>query len=106
MRVVRVYHAGRSAGHRARERALLRAGIDLRLIVPSNWRGEGAESRLTESAVPIVELPVSRPGDVNRHRYVSDSDLRQAVMSFKPDLVDVHEEPLSRVMRQVLRLIP
>jgi glycosyltransferase involved in cell wall biosynthesis len=106
VRVVRVYHAGRSAGHRARERALVSAGVDVKLVVPSNWTEGGAELKLTDEPFDLVELEVTRPNDVNRHRYADGGALRRAILDFEPDLVDVHEEALSAVMRQVLTLLP
>ena len=101
MRIVRVYHAGRDGAHRARERALVALGVELRLIVPRSWpeRDNGIEGDTFE----IVELDVQRPGDVNRHTYADGSALRRAIEGFAPDIVDVHEEPFSLVTRQVLR---
>ena len=106
MRVVRVYHSGRSPGHRARERALVAAGVDLTLVIPSNWTEGGAEAALSPEAFPVIELPVKRPDDVNRHSYVSSTDLRSAILTAQPDVVDIHEEPFSSVMRQVLGVLP
>ena len=69
MRVLRVYHSGRDPAHRARDRALVEAGVDLTLVVPSAWPDGGAQRQLSAEPFRIVELEVRRPGDVNRHRY-------------------------------------
>jgi glycosyltransferase involved in cell wall biosynthesis len=98
MRVTRIYHAGRDSSHRARERALVEAGVDLRLIVPTEWPGV---DDLQGEEFEIIELPVSRPGDVNRHRYRETRTLQRAIAAGRPDIVDVHEEPFSAVGAQV-----
>ena len=53
----------------------------------------------------MLELPTSRPGDVNRHRHHT-SDIARVVGDFRPDIVDVHEEPFSSVGRQWLAATP
>ena len=103
IRVLRVYHAGRDAGHRRRERALHAAGVDLTLVVPTAWPDAGAQEVLTSEPFDVVQLPVTRAGDVNRHRYASPDDLRAVLDRFQPDLLDVHEEPFSLACRQWLR---
>lgn len=90
---------GRDGAHRARERALVTQGVELRLIVPRTWpeRDTGVDGEGFET----IELDVQRSGDVNRHTYAAA--LRQAIEGFAADVVDVHEEPFSLVTRQVLR---
>ena len=74
MRVLRVYHGGRIASHRARERALVAAGVDVTLVAPANW-GEGSAPELAGDPFPTIELTVKRAGDVNRHAYVSPAEM-------------------------------
>lgn len=100
VKVVRIYHAGRDEAHRARERALVAQGVELRLVVPTTWPGPGAG--VEDEPFDVVQLDVQRPGDVNRHRYSDDGALRRAISDWRPDVVDVHEEPVSVVARQVL----
>lgn len=100
MRVLRIYHAGRDPAHRARERALVDQGIDVRLVVPRMWPGPAGG--LADEPFEVVELDVHRAGDVNRHRYRDAAALRAMVRDWRPDVVDVHEEPVSVVARQVL----
>lgn len=106
MRVVRVYHGGRNRSHRARERALLAAGIDVTLVVPAAWPEQDAESRVTEEDFLIVELAVARPGDVNRHTYASSARLSRLISEVRPDVLDIHEEPFSVAARRWLRAAP
>lgn len=104
MRALRVYHAGRDAAHRARERALVAAGVDVTLVVPREW--SGGEVELSPEAFEIVELDVLRSGDVNRHRYASPSAIGRLLADLRPDVLDLHEEPFSSAARQWLRLAP
>ncbi len=103
MRVVRVYHAGRDAAHRGRERALAARGVEVTLVVPSAWPESGAEPVLSQEAFELVELPVRRGGDVNRHTYADGNALRRLLEERRPDVLDVHEEPVSLAARQWLR---
>jgi glycosyltransferase involved in cell wall biosynthesis len=102
MRVLRVYHAGRDPAHRRRERALVEAGVDVRLVVPTAWPDAGSEPLLGEEPFDVVQLEVARPGDVNRHRCVDGAAMRELMRSYRPDVLDVHEEPFSIAARQWL----
>jgi glycosyltransferase involved in cell wall biosynthesis len=106
VRVLRVYHAGRDRAHRARERALVRAGADVTLVVPRTWPGDGDERELSEEPFPIHELAVSRAGDVNRHRYAEPGRMRELLALLRPDVLDIHEEPFSIAGRQWLAAAP
>lgn len=106
MKVLRVYHGGRDAAHRARDRALVEAGVDLTTIVPAAWSEGGAEQVLSPEPWPVRELEVVRDGDVNRHRYARARDLRDVLNKETPDLVDLHEEPFAAVTRQWLSVVP
>ena len=103
MRVVRIYHAGRDTAHRERDRALVRAGVDLTLIVPAEWPGN--EAPIEDEPFEVVELPVLRPGDVNRHQYRDVDDITDVLDRVQPDVIDLHEEPFSSVAHQILRRI-
>lgn len=105
MRVLRIYHAGRDPGHRLRDRALVAAGVDVTLLVPSGWPDAVAQQALTEEQFPVVELAVGRPGDVNRHRYLDLVAVRNLIARVRPDVIDLHEEPVSVVTRQLLSII-
>lgn len=103
MNIVRVYHAGRDAAHRERDRALVRAGADVTLVVPSAWPGPDL---LEPEPFEVVEARVRRAGDVNRHTYVDPAVVARTVARVRPALVDLHEEPFSSVVHQVLRQLP
>ena len=103
IRVLRVYHRGRDRQHRARERALVEAGIDVTLVVPSAWPDAGAERCLSPEPFCVVDLPVARAGNVNRHLYVDGTAVRRLIEQTGPDVLDIHEEPFSRAAQQWLR---
>ena len=105
MRVLRIYHAGRDPGHRARERALVAAGVDLTLVVPRGWPDSGSQRDLPRENFRIVELPVSRGGDANRHVYTDTAALTGVLSDVRPNLIDLHEEPFSLATRQWLRVV-
>lgn len=73
-------------------------------MVPSVWDAESESA--AEPAVELIELEVSRPGDVNRHRYEDGSALARVVSNTEPELLDIHEEPFSIAARQWLRAAP
>jgi glycosyltransferase involved in cell wall biosynthesis len=106
IRVLRVYHAGRDPQHRARERALSEAGVDVTLLVPSEWPDPGSERCLSAESFRVVELPVRRAGNVNRHIYAAGSAIRQLIDEVRPDVLDIHEEAFSAVARQWLHATP
>ena len=106
MRVLRVYHAGRDPAHRNRERALVADGIDLTLAVPSAWPEPGMGHELSGEPFRIVEQAARRAGDVNRHRYGDAGALRSLIREVQPDVLDIHEEPVSAAARQLLAAAP
>src|SRR4051812_36253078 len=95
LRVLRVYHA--AGVDAAREHALVAAGVDLTVVMPDRWPGAGAVE-----GVPTRQLAVRRSGDVNRHVYAEERDLRRVLDEVRPDLLDLHEEPVSLAGRQWL----
>jgi glycosyltransferase involved in cell wall biosynthesis len=102
IRVLRVYHGARDLQHRARERALVSAGVDVTLAAPSQWPDAGGERVLSPGPFSLVELPVRRAGDVNRHVHLDEASVRRLIADTQPDVLDIHEEPFSAVARQWL----
>lgn len=74
--------------------------------MPRQWPEPSAEPVLSEEPFRVVDLPVTRPGDVNRHRYASAHAVARVVEEADPDLVDLHEEPFSSVVHQLLCALP
>jgi glycosyltransferase involved in cell wall biosynthesis len=76
------------------------------LVVPDSWADSGAESSITAEPFRVVEAPVTRAGDVNRHVYADGRLVGRVIDELRPDLIDIHEEPVSAVARQWLRAAP
>lgn len=106
MHVIRVYHSGRNAEHRKRDLALTALGVRVTLIVPQFWEERDSAPIVPDDRIQVIELPIKRPGDVNRHRHVSSSKVHQVIRDLEPDLLDLHEEPYSLVTHQWLRKAP
>ena len=87
-------------------RALVLAGVELTAVVPAQWSEGGAEQVLSPEPYEVVELPVLRSGDINRHRYEDAAAQRQVLDRVQPDLIDLHEEPFAVVTRQWLGVVP
>ena len=104
VRVLRVYHGGRLAAHRERERALVNVGVEVSLALPQAW--PQSPEVVSEDSFETFELEVAREGDVNRHRYRSIDALRKLLLETSPDVLDVHEEPFSVASRQWLAAAP
>jgi glycosyltransferase involved in cell wall biosynthesis len=97
LRVLRVYHA--AGVDAARERALVEAGVDLTVAMPASWPGA-----VDVDGVATRRLSIRRTGDVNRHAYADLADLARVLADVRPDLLDLHEEPVSLAARQWLRV--
>src|SRR5581483_6217834 len=106
MRVLRVYHAGRNPAHLGRERALQARGVELTLVVPGLWPAPDGQIDPPAEPFQILERPVTRVGDVNRHRYTDRRALRQLVDEVEPDVLDIHEEPFSVAASQWIAVAP
>jgi glycosyltransferase involved in cell wall biosynthesis len=78
-------------------------GLEPVLVVPANWRGDNAEPDLALEPFRVIELPVDRDDDVNRHSYRNDRDLAHRIGQLAPDVIDIHEEPFSVAARQWLK---
>lgn len=106
IRVLRISHGARDPQHRGRDRALVAAGVELTLVVPSEWPEGSSEVRLSPEPFRVVELPVRRPGDMNRHAYLDGGAIQRLIDDVKPEVLDIHAEPFSAVGRQSLLRAP
>ena len=100
MRILRVYHAGADHGHRARERALVRRGVDMTLVIPTEWPDAQSHPASADPGLTIYELPITRQGNVNQHAYRKSTDIARLIHEVAPDVLDIHEEPFSVAAHQ------
>lgn len=103
MRVLRVHHGGREPGQRCRERALVARGVDVTLVVPRGRSPGHARENFADEPFRVVELDVERPGDAARYRFRDPAAVREVIELIRPDVLDLHEEPVSPAARQWLR---
>ena len=101
--------AAGDATHRERDRALVRAGVELTLVVPTEWPGADDTFGADPSAADpfeVLEVAVAacrrrEPARVRRPVGARRRRSRPAT----PDVVDVHEEPFSVAMHQLLGVL-
>ncbi|MDQ4039115.1 MAG: glycosyltransferase [Actinomycetota bacterium] len=112
---MRVYHGGRDVGQQARDQALAAAGARVHLVIPRHWPAAGQQEPAAVEptaavsdacGIEVIEVEVSRAGDVNRHRHQETAKLAALLRHLKPDILDVHEEPVSVAMHQLLSIAP
>jgi glycosyltransferase involved in cell wall biosynthesis len=103
LRVLRIAYEGRDHETRGRERQLAAAGVELTLVVPSEWPDPKAEKVLSPEPFRIIELEVRKPGNENRHHQRNRDDPRRVIAEVQPDLLDIYSEPYSVSAREWLR---
>lgn len=104
LRVLRVYHSGVVGAWRERDRRLRDLGIDVTLVAPRRWNEGGRDVVLDPAADAFVE-PARTLG---RHPYTFVYDPRplwRVLRSRDFDVVDIHEEPASMAVAEVLALM-
>jgi len=104
MRVLRVYHSAVVTPWRERDRRLRRLGAEVTLISPRAWN-EGGRRVLLEVGTDDFVRPARTLG---RHPYLFAYDPRplwRALRSGWFDVVDIHEEPASLAVAEVLALM-
>ena len=106
MKVLRIWHAAVVAEYRKKIRALARSPeVDMLLVVPPAWREGGRPVQYVPH--PAVDAGfrtvVGRiRGTNNVRRYFFLTGLLHAMATFRPDILDVEEEPFAFVSAQVL----
>jgi len=104
MRILRVYHSAVVPDYRERERHIAgQFGHEVELVCPPEWNEGG---RVVEAPVG-EEFPV-HVVDVHGRRHPNlfwydRSQLRRVLRAFRPEVVDLHEEPHSLAVGFALR---
>lgn len=91
-RVLRINPVGNDLRHRQRELALIDAGCDLGMVVPDRpYAAEWLRSEIGPE-IPHWRSPLRNSGSLPFHLW-STRAIRRAIEEFRPDLIDVHEDP-------------
>lgn len=106
VRVLRIYHSAVVGEYRARERLLRRDwGYDVQVACPRRW-SEGGREVVAE---PDDDVPTHVIGVRGRPHpilfWYRTADLRRLLRRFRPDIVDLHEEPYSLAVAAALRAV-
>jgi len=105
VKVLRIYHSGVVSGWRSRDRKLRDLGADLTLISSQSWNEGGRVVSLTPDPDEVWVVGARTWG---RHpfRFVYDPrPLWRALREGPVDVLDIHEEPASLAVAEVLLLV-
>jgi glycosyltransferase involved in cell wall biosynthesis len=109
VRAVIVSHAYANPAARGKLRSLVGQGAAVAVAVPARWTPPGGtepvETPFTEdSGVRIVPIPTSGRDAAGAPAAWRVSSLRKLLTDFRPDIVQVEEEPTTRAAAAVVRL--
>jgi glycosyltransferase involved in cell wall biosynthesis len=91
MRVLRIYPTANDPRHRRRDLALASLGLDVALVVPDGYRSTWAETPI-EPELAYRRSRLLHKRSIPLHLW-DPIALRRAVRQFRPDIIDIHEEP-------------
>lgn len=97
LRILRISHSGVVPEYRERERALVRNhDVILELLVPHHWPHIGIDPQAinTEESFAIISGATYGTGSIPLFAYELPI-LIERLKDFKPDVIDIHEEPYS-----------
>ena len=102
LRVLTIAHNAVAASNRARVEALQRLpGFEVRLLTPPWWYEEGRRIEATGAATWHVGRTLFTG---NGTRYVYTSASVRSISTWRPDVIDLFEEPFSLVALQTMLL--
>ncbi len=94
-RVLRISHSATVDAYRERDRQLSqRENIEIELITPEFWDHLGGKNETISESFNVHRAATYGTGSVPLFAF-DPMVVKKALLSFKPDLVDVHEEPYS-----------
>jgi len=93
---LRISHTAALATYRARERALVeKFPVDLQVVIPKHWQHLGAEEAHDDTE-PFVVHRIQTIGTGNIPLFAfAPLPLIRIMRDFRPDVIDIHEEPYS-----------
>jgi glycosyltransferase involved in cell wall biosynthesis len=91
MRVLRIYPTANDPRHRRRDHALRSLGVEVGIVAPHRYGADLAPTPI-EPEIPHWRSRLANANSIPLHAW-DPIALRRAVRDFRPDIVDVHEEP-------------
>lgn len=93
--MLRISHSATVDAYRERDRQLAsREDIELELIAPEYWDHLGGKNEAIDESFPVYRAATYKTGSVPLFAF-DPKVIKNALVKFKPDVVDVHEEPYS-----------
>lgn len=109
VRAVIVSHLYASPGSRGKLHALAGQGAALAVAVPARWTPPGASAPIEtpfaeDNGVRIVPIPTSGREETGAPAAWRAGALRRLLTDFRPDIIQVEEEPTTRVAAGITRM--
>jgi glycosyltransferase involved in cell wall biosynthesis len=109
IKVLRLSHSAGVSTYRERERHLIQHPLDVMLLLPRKWKHIGGDGEAPQEEFAVKTVKTFGTGSIPLFAY-DPFAVRDALLSFKPDIVDIHEEPYSvscfEVMSMTRRILP
>lgn len=104
LQVLRVFHSAVVTAYRRRDHELRRLGADETLLVPLRWNegGRDVDIELSAEEEPWV-VPIKSWGR-HPYRFIYDPLALVRAMRARPQILDIHEEPASLAVAEVLAI--
>src|SRR5437899_1603340 len=91
VRILRIYPGANNPRHRQRERALMRRGHEVGLVLPHRY-GPDWHAAPLDAGSPAWQANLVNRRSIPFHLW-PPRVITRAISEFQPDVVDVHEEP-------------
>ncbi|HEY9679231.1 MAG TPA: glycosyltransferase [Drouetiella sp.] len=105
MKVLRISHSGGVTAYRERERQLVaRHPVQVRLVIPDNWNHLGSDKNKIDEPFPVIKSKTYGTGNIPLFFYSLNS-INKQLLDFKPDIVDIHEEPYSVSCFEIVKAV-
>ncbi len=105
LRVLRISHSGSVTAYRERERKLIESfAVEVKLIIPERWQHLGGDENSVSEVFEVVKAKTYGTGSIPLFAY-DYRTIARYLKEFRPDLVDIHEEPYSVSCFEIVQLV-
>jgi glycosyltransferase involved in cell wall biosynthesis len=94
LRVLRISHSSNVSAYRERDRKLEQLGVEVALICPSDWEHLGQSDRNIKESFSVDQIRTLGTGAIPLFAY-DLGPIIERIRKFRPDVIDIHEEPYS-----------